>query len=414
MAGVFISYRREDTPAHARGIYQRLAARYGEHRVFRDLDAIPLAKDFRGRINEAMGSCSALVALIGRDWLTVTNSAGRRRIDDPSDWVRAEIASAIQMKKVVIPVLVEDASMPSADDLPEPLKQLAYIQGLRATEQDWDYHLTLLVRTIEENTDLRPGDNRTKLAYSLMLAGIATRVIAGLSPISEEQWFVQADQALIAAVAVTLAIVAGRRPLPRLLSAGLVVGAGIGTMLRFGQSLMGSSVQFGLAEVGAIDTATLVLYYLGLASGFLLAGGGLVLYMATPREDLRAARAPAVLGFLGLTGLVVSIVAGADQLFVIRGLQSPWVVPIGLAVITLLALFGMLSNPGFGPMGVGFLVAFGLQAILRYMNDLGMREAGNAVGIGLAAGALILVAGLVGVVQVLMQARRAATPYRVT
>lgn len=418
MAGIFISYRREDTPAHARGIYQRLAARYGKRRVFRDLDAIPLAKDFRSRIDEAMGSCSALVAVIGRDWLKVTDSAGRRRIEDPGDWVRAEIATAIQMKKVVIPVLVEDAAMPSAESLPEPLKPLAYIQGLRTTEQDWDYHLTLLIRTIEENTDLGPGDSRTKVAYGLMFAGLAGRVVGGLVPIREEEWFVSADQALIAAVAVILAIVARRRPFPRLLSAGLVVGAGIGTILRFGQSLMGSNVQFGLSLAGSgghpIDAATLILYYVGLASGLLLAVGGTVLYLATPREGLRPPRASAVLGLLGLASLVISIVGSSDQLFVIRGQQSPGVVPVGLAVITLVALIAMVSSPGFGPMGVGFLVVFGLQAVLRYLHDLGMPVAGGPTGIGLAAGALLVAAGLVGVLQVVTQGRRDATTYRVT
>src|SRR5215207_7010926 len=106
MAGVFISYRRNDAPAYARDIHRRLAARYGKHRVFMDLDAIPLAtRDFREKINEAMGSCSALVAIIGRDWLTEADSTGRPRIQDPGDWVRAEIAAAIQMNKIIIPVL---------------------------------------------------------------------------------------------------------------------------------------------------------------------------------------------------------------------------------------------------------------------------------------------------------------------
>ena len=419
MAGVFISYRHDDTPAYARDIRRRLEARYGKHRVFMDLDSIPLAtRDFRERINEAMASSSALVAVIGRDWLTEADSSGRPRIQNPGDWVRAEIAAAIQMKKVVIPVFVEGAAPPSADDLPEPLKPLAYIQGLKTSEQDWDYHLTRLISTIEDNTELRPGDNRTKIAYGLMLAGIAARVIGGLKPIQEEQKFVSGDLALIAAVAVILAILARRSPIPRLLAAGLVVGAGIGTILRFGQSLMGSNLQFGQSLTGSagdpVDATTLLLYYLGLASGLLLAAGGTVLYLSTSREGLRPPVAAAVLGLVALAILVVSIVASSEQLFIIRGAHSPAVVPLGLAVVTLVGLIGMLSSPGFGPMGTGFLIVFGLQAILRYVHDLGAAQAGSGVRIGLVAGALLLAAGILGALQILTQARREATAYGVS
>jgi hypothetical protein len=235
-----------------------------------------------------------------------------------------------------------------------------------------------------------------------MLAGIAARVIGGLRPIREEEWFVSADLALIALVAVVLALLA-RRPRARLLTAGLVVGAGIGTVLRFGQSLMGSNLQFGQSLTGAggdpIEPATLALYYVGLGSGLLLAAGGTVLYLATPREGLRLAVPAALLGFLGVAVLVASIVADSDRLFVIRGAHSPAVVPAGLAVVTLVGLIAMLSSPGFGPMGTGFLIVFGLQAVLRYLHDLGAPKAGSATWIGLAGGALLLAAGLLGVLQ---------------
>jgi hypothetical protein len=319
------------------------------------------------------------------------------------------------MNKVVIPVFVEGAAPPSARDLPEPLKPLAYIQGLKTSEQDWDYHLTRLIRTIEDNTELRPGDSRTKIAYGLMIAGIAARVIGGLQPIKEGEKFVSGDLALIAVVSVILAIAARRHPLARLLAAGLVVGAGIGTILRFGQSLMGSNLQFGQSLTGSagdpIDATTLLLYYLGLASGFLLAAGGTVLYLSTSREGLRPPVAAAVLGLLALAVLVISIVASSDQLFVIRGAHSPAVVPVGLAVVALVGLIGMFSSPGFGPMGTGFLIVFGLQAVLRYLHDLGADRAGSATRIGLAAGALLLAAGILSAVQILTQARRDAPAF---
>jgi TIR domain len=136
MAGVFISYRREDTPAHAGRLYERLASRYGKRRVFRDLDAIPIAKDFRERINEAISSCDALIAVIVRDWLTLSDSSGQPKLHNPRDWLTVEIATALRMNKVVIPVLVENADMPSEDALPDPLKPVAYIHALKTSEQD--------------------------------------------------------------------------------------------------------------------------------------------------------------------------------------------------------------------------------------------------------------------------------------
>jgi TIR domain-containing protein len=402
MAGVFISYRREDTPAHAGRVYEQLAARYGKHRVFRDLDAIPFATDFRQKINEAIGSCDAVIALIGRDWLTASDASGRPKLHNPKDWLRVEIVTALAKQKLVIPVLVENADMPSEDALPDPLKPLAYLHALKTTEQDWDHHVGLLIRTIEDNTDLRPGDVRTTAAYALMIAGIAARIIGGLRPIREEEWFVSADLAFIAVVAVVLALLA-RRPRARLLAAGLVVGAGIGTVLRFGQSLIGSNLQFGQSLAGpgggAIEPSTLALYYVGLAGGLLLVVGGTVLYLATPRVGLRPVTFAALLGFLGVVVLVISIVASSDQLFVIRATHSPAVVPVGLAVVTLVGLIAMLSSPGFGPMGTGFLIVFGIQAILRYAHDLGAAKAGGGTWIGLAGGALILAAGLLGILQ---------------
>jgi TIR domain len=233
MAGVFISYRREDTPAHAGRLYERLASRYGKRRVFRDLDAIPIAKDFRERINEAISSCDALIAVIGRDWLTVSDSSGQPKLHNPRDWLTVEIATALRMNKVVIPVLVENADMPSEDALPDPLKPVAYIHALKTSEQDWDYHVGLLIRTIEDNTDLRPGDIWTTVAYALMIAGIAARIVGGLQTIDQDSWFVSADLALVALLSVILALLV-RQPGWRLLAAGMVVGSGIGTFLRFG------------------------------------------------------------------------------------------------------------------------------------------------------------------------------------
>jgi hypothetical protein len=395
MTGVFISYRREDTAAHAGRLYDRLAARYGKHRVFRDLDAIPLATDFRQKINEAIGISSALIVVIGRDWLTVTDPSGRPRLHDPRDWLRVEIATALRMKKVVIPVLVEDAKMPSEDSLPGPLKPLAYISALEVSEDRWDYDVGLLMAAIEQNTDIRPGgissrvrprDNRKGVAYALMIAGAAARIIGGVKPVAEKRLFVSPDLAAVALVAVLLAMVA-RRPRVRLVAAGLVVGSGIGTFLRFGQTLMGRD---------DLDVVTLVLYIIGLGSGVLLVLGGALLYSAAPKEgqpSIWQTAAAALLGFLGVAVLVYWIVTSGDQIFIIRRTTWPAVMPVGLTIVALVIVISMLSSPRFWPMGAGVLIVSGLQAILRFMLD--MPDADSA-WIGIAGGTLLLGAGLLG------------------
>lgn len=397
MAGVFISYRREDAAASAGRLYDRLVARYGKRRVFRDVDAIPLATDFRQQIAAAMNSCDALIAVIGRDWLSVTDDSGRPRIQDPRDWVSVEIATAFRMGKVVIPILVEEARMPSEEALPEPLKQLSYISALQVSDQRLDYDVGLLTRTIEENTDLRPGDIWTKVGYGLMIAGIAARIVGGFQPIDPDAWFVSADLAAVTLVAVILALLA-RGPRTRLLTSGAVVAVGIATVLRFGQSLMGSAVE-------SIDPSTIALYLVGLGSGLLLVAGGVVTYLAAPRESFRLTGgqvAPAVvLGILGLTLVGVSIGADSERLFTVHRTSMPAVVPVGLAVITLVALIAMLASPGFRPMGVAFLIVFGLQAVLRFANDLDTMNEGSAVWVGLAGGVLLLAGGLVGALQLL-------------
>jgi TIR domain len=121
MPSIFVSYRRSDAPGHAGRLYDRLVDRFGEGSVFKDLDSMEPGADFVEVIEDTVARCDALLAVIGRDWLEV-NQGGGRRLDDPQDWVRLEIADALKRKIRVVPVLVAGASMPSAADLPEDLQ----------------------------------------------------------------------------------------------------------------------------------------------------------------------------------------------------------------------------------------------------------------------------------------------------
>ena len=94
--GVFISYRREETAGQAGCLYEHLADRFGEDRVFKDTHSIAPGVDFANRIVEDLSVCNVLLALIGRDWSAITDSKGARRLDDPHDFVRVEIEIALK------------------------------------------------------------------------------------------------------------------------------------------------------------------------------------------------------------------------------------------------------------------------------------------------------------------------------
>src|SRR4051812_37180313 len=115
---VFLSYRRDDASFPAAWLYNRLAQQFGPHNVFKDVDSIPLGEDFVQTITEAVQECDCLIAVIGRNWLTVLDEDGQRRIDDAGDFVRIEIQTALTRGVRVIPVLVDGARMPDEGELP--------------------------------------------------------------------------------------------------------------------------------------------------------------------------------------------------------------------------------------------------------------------------------------------------------
>jgi hypothetical protein len=134
---VFISYRRQESSGPAGRLYDRLAARFGDDRVFMDVDTIALGVDFAEVISQAVSSCEVLLAVIGPRWLAATDEDGRRRLDDPDDLVRLEIAAALERDIRVIPVLVEGAQMPRRQQLPEALVGLARRNALSVRHESF-------------------------------------------------------------------------------------------------------------------------------------------------------------------------------------------------------------------------------------------------------------------------------------
>lgn len=135
---VFLSYRRDDSADVTGRIYDRLVAQFGQTRVFKDVDSIPAGADFRAALHDAVDRCEVVMVVIGPRWLTAT-TGGVRRLDDPGDFVRIEIAHALDRKLPVVPVLVGGAAMPAERDLPPTLSALAFRQAL-VVRPDPDFH----------------------------------------------------------------------------------------------------------------------------------------------------------------------------------------------------------------------------------------------------------------------------------
>lgn len=145
MPSIFISYRREDTSGEAGRLADDLNARFGNASVFIDVDSISPGVNFEDRIHSALSACQVSLVLIGDRWLTAKLPDGTRRLDDERDYVRKEIAAALERKDVtVVPVLVEGAAMPRPEELPEEIAGLARINALELSTKRWRYDLDQL------------------------------------------------------------------------------------------------------------------------------------------------------------------------------------------------------------------------------------------------------------------------------
>ncbi len=146
MARIFICYRREDSAGYAGRLHDALAREFGEHEIFRDIETIAPGEDFVQAMTRAVRSSRVVLALIGKHWSATPS--GSRRIDDPDDHVRRELAEALAHTVRVIPVLVERAEMPASEDLPDELKPLATRNAITLDDDDWDHELERLTVAI--------------------------------------------------------------------------------------------------------------------------------------------------------------------------------------------------------------------------------------------------------------------------
>jgi hypothetical protein len=128
--GIFISYRRADAGPYARLLQVELAERFPEARVFMDVDSIEAGLDFAEIIRDAVSSCRVMVVVIGQQWVTLSDEEGSRRLDDPGDYVRFEVRTALKRGVRTIPVLVDGARPVRRQQLPHDLRELARLNAL--------------------------------------------------------------------------------------------------------------------------------------------------------------------------------------------------------------------------------------------------------------------------------------------
>jgi len=179
MPGIFVSYRRDDSRDIAGRLVDRLRQVYAVEQLFLDIDAIPAGTNFEAVLADRLRACDVLLAVIGPQWINAKDASGKRRLDEPTDYVRREIAAALQRNDVrVIPLLVSGAEMPRAENLPDDLKPLAARQNYQLRYERFNADADDLIAQLV--TVVRPTRKRPFGRWAIAFGAIAALVAAGV------------------------------------------------------------------------------------------------------------------------------------------------------------------------------------------------------------------------------------------
>lgn len=167
MGAIFISYRRSDSIGIVGRIFDKLAEHFDERDVYMDIDTIPTGVDFVQHIYEGVTRADVVLAVIGKTWLSARTRKGRR-LDDPNDFVRIELETALRQNIPIIPVLLGSTQMPKVEQLPPSLQGVTQFNASHIdVARDFHVHMERLIKNIEllspqteENFNLESeGDN---------------------------------------------------------------------------------------------------------------------------------------------------------------------------------------------------------------------------------------------------------------
>jgi hypothetical protein len=156
MPKILVSYRRDDSAAYAGRIADRLRDHFGRDNVFVDIDTIRPGEDFVEKIDQSIAESDALVVVVGRSWISATDAQGRRRLDREDDFVRMEVAKALQRRMRVIPALVAGAAMPEAPHLPADLAALSRRQAIEISDTRFHEDTDRLIEALSDGQPPAP------------------------------------------------------------------------------------------------------------------------------------------------------------------------------------------------------------------------------------------------------------------
>jgi TIR domain/Carboxypeptidase regulatory-like domain len=175
MPGVFICYRREDVAGHAGRLFERLAGRFGSDRVFMDVDSLEPGVRWDLAIERAISNASVVLVLIGPKWMEHV-----ARLSEPADFVRNELTMAMRLEVPLIPVLIEGTRCPSADELPEPLRELARREAIELAHATFSRDADGIAAALGRFVSPSPEARRGRLVTGLEQAGWPCTWIAPL------------------------------------------------------------------------------------------------------------------------------------------------------------------------------------------------------------------------------------------
>lgn len=216
MTTLFISYRRSDSAPYAGRLRDHLVRRFGGDAVFMDIDDIAPGTDFPDLIAQTLAKADTILVVIGPAWLNTAGPDGRRRLDDPNDYVRREIGTGIEQRKRVVPLLVGGARMPREEELPAQITELARLNALEISDQRFDQDMKRLLAVVAPRssnaaygTSQRPRAGAMSQRVGLGLAVVAAGTIAGIAWWGFHLQHAGADEAGLAARATAAASIDG-------------------------------------------------------------------------------------------------------------------------------------------------------------------------------------------------------------
>ena len=167
MVNLFISYRRSDSQDFAGRLHDHLIRAFDASEVFIDVDNIAAGEDFVEVLEDQLDKTDVMLVVIGTSWLTASDGTGRRRLDHPQDYVRQEIAKALEREIEVIPVLTGTANMPQVTDLPDVLTSLANKNAVWLRHNSFASDVKRLAKAIKQQTQRSKKNDWSKFGQSI-------------------------------------------------------------------------------------------------------------------------------------------------------------------------------------------------------------------------------------------------------